>query len=224
MCSVFCTETQGISADDNSNNNQSSLMYTFLEVILDNFNYTSNMESETKYIKNIHFSECDETTHNTSIQVGDYLEYRNSLIHEKNKICCDCFYSCCSSITYPCIQILVYGTIDVSRIYIRSQYSYCGTMSNFQSMIIGGWEGLYGSVDVVNGTSIAGFSQESITSDGSTIRRASNIFAGGYQAQCQQQTFQQTFQQKCIQNHLPKHTSHPIIKVMLKNECHLEWV
>ena len=58
-------------------------------------------------------------------------------------------------------------------------------MSNFQSMIIGGWEGLYhlyGSVDAVHRTSIAGFSQESITSGGSAIRRASNIFAGGYQA------------------------------------------
>ena len=206
MYSITCDETHGVICPNGWSNMNSSItdmytVYRLLETILSNFDYTSGIDYQyqyqyqSKYIKNVHFSECNESISNidiNDIKCGDSWECQSSLIKEKYNICCDGYYSCNNSTInsfenlfcgahHACDYININGTINNSSIYIRagSTNDHEGmTISNFKSMIITG--NMAGSdVNITNGRYIASFGSESIGL--SSINGVSNIYAGGYQ-------------------------------------------
>ena len=215
MYDVSCDETQGIICPNGwgndsinitgnnmyNNNTNYSNSYELLEIILDKFNYTSNMNSESNvtYAKNTYFSECTNPT------ISDFQCENNkgcmdlsSPITDRNNICCTGHRGCeeltigsfsnlfCDG-SQSCNEITATGTMNMSDVYFRSCDDQSSSLSNFKSMIISGYQAMKDST-IKNGTNIACFGYESAKK--TNITGVSNIYAGGYHAsQSQMQIF-----------------------------------
>ena len=124
MYSVSCNTSQGIICPNgwgnNYDNSDPSASYALLEKILNIFNYTSDLNSKIKYVKNLDYSECNiyaddydddyddydlswassinynytSSNDNNNLKCSDSWQCENDLIINKNNVCCHGVDSC----------------------------------------------------------------------------------------------------------------------------------
>ena len=208
---VCCNETKGIICpngwgddhDYNITNTKEYQGYNLLQTIFGDFNFSmyslDSVSVQSKYVKDIHHTECSESGYNNNIKCGDSWGCTGDSLINKNNVCCDAYRSCSYSNISSFNNLFCDGTqactttghtisgtyIDgdgVGNVFIRARHA-LKRVINFKSMMLSAYEGVAGGI-ATNGILIACFAFQSFSSysGGSIITGVSNIYAGGYRA------------------------------------------